>query len=73
MPLLESELVFALCEQFKVEVVIINQSEKPLSRDEEQVEDVLDVVSVFLARLHGVPKWEEHVLLEKLRQAAERL
>jgi putative resolvase len=48
-----SELVFALCEVNSVEVVIINPGEQPLSFEEELAQDVLEIITVFSARLYG--------------------
>lgn len=47
-----AELVFALCQTRQVEVVIINQGEK-LSFEEELAQDVLEIITVFSARLYG--------------------
>ena len=49
-----AELVFALCEARQVEVVIINQGEN-LSFEEELAQDVLEIITVFSARLYGSP------------------
>lgn len=47
-----AELVFALCEARNIEVVIINQGEN-LSFEEEPIQDVLEIITVFSARLYG--------------------
>lgn len=47
-----AELIFALCERKNVEVVIINQGEN-LSFKEELAQDVLEIITVFSARLYG--------------------
>ena len=47
-----AELVFALCEARNVEIVIINQGEN-LSFEEELAQDVLEIITVFSARLYG--------------------
>nr|WP_290003820.1 IS607 family transposase [Moraxella atlantae] len=47
-----AELIFALCEARNVEIVIINQSENP-SFEEELAQDVLEIITVFSARLYG--------------------
>ena len=46
-----SEIVFALCEEFNVEVTVINQREKPLRFEEELAGDVLKIITVFSAWL----------------------
>ncbi|MDA8345106.1 MAG: IS607 family transposase [Thermaerobacter sp.] len=67
-----SELVFALCEQFGTEVVIINASEEA-SFEEELVQDVLEIITVFSARLYGSRSHKNRQLLEALRAAADDL
>ncbi len=47
-----AELVFALCEAKNIEVVIINKGEQP-SFEEELASDVLEIITVFSARLYG--------------------
>jgi len=47
-----SELIFALCEIFSCEVVIINRSEDS-TFEEDLAHDVLEIISVFSARLYG--------------------
>ena len=47
-----SELVFALCEQQGIEIVIIHQGEQP-SFEEELAQDVLEIITVFSARMYG--------------------
>ncbi len=68
-----SELVFALCEEFGVEVVIINQSDRPLSFEEELVPDVLEIIAVFSARLYGSRSHKNRKLVKTLREAAQEL
>lgn len=68
-----SELVFTLCEVYGAEVVIINQGEQPLSIEEELAQDVLEIITVFSARLYGSRSPKNRKLVESLREAAERL
>lgn len=68
-----SEIVFALCEEFNVEVTIINQSEKPIRLEEELAGDVLEIITVFSARLYGSGSHKNRKLVEKLQEAAEEL
>ena len=68
-----SELVFSLCEAYSIEVVIINQSEQPLSFEEELAQDVLEIITVFSARLYGSRSHKNRKLVETLRAAAEEL
>ena len=68
-----SELIFSLCEAFGTEVVIINQGEQPLSFEEELAQDVLEIITVFSARLYGSRSHKNRKLVEALREAAEQL
>ncbi len=47
-----AELVLAICEAKPVEVVILNQGEDT-TFEEESAQDVLEIITVFLARLYG--------------------
>ena len=68
-----SDLIFSLCEAFTTEVVIINQGEQPLNSEEELVQDVLEIITVFSARLYGSRSHKNRKLVETLREAAEQL
>ncbi len=63
--------MFALCAEFGVEVVIINQSEQPIGFEEELTKDVLEITTVFSVRLYGSRSHKNKQLVEKLRQATE--
>lgn len=67
-----SELVFSLCEAFGTEVVIINQGE-PVSFEEELTQDVLEIITVFSARLYGSRSHKTQKLTDALREAAKDL
>jgi predicted site-specific integrase-resolvase len=58
-----AELVFALCEARKVEVVIINQGDD-ISFEEELAKDVLEIITVFSARLYGARSHKNKKLVE---------
>jgi excisionase family DNA binding protein len=64
-----ADLVFSLCEQFGTEIVIINLSEE-VSFEDELVNDVLEIITVFSARLYGSRSRKNKKLLEQLREAA---
>ena len=68
-----SEIIFSICEIYNVEVVIINQSERPMSFEEELVQDVLEIITVFSARLYGSRSHKNKKLVDALREAAEEL
>ena len=63
-----AELVFSLCELKGVEVVIINQGEEG-SFEEELAKDVLEIITVFSARLYGARSKRNQKLLEGLKDA----
>lgn len=68
-----SEIIFSLCETFKTEVVLINPGEQPLSVEEELAQDVLEIITVFSARLYGSRSHKNQKLVETLREVAEQL
>ncbi len=45
-----AELIFSLCEQLSVEVVIINNHDVSATPEQELVQDVLEVITVFSAQ-----------------------
>lgn len=67
-----SEIIFSLCEHFGVEVVIINASED-VSFEEELVSDVLEIITVFSARLYGSRSHKNKKVIEKLKEAANEI
>lgn len=67
-----SELIFSLCEQFGIEVVIMNTSEETRFEDD-LVQDVLEIITVFSARLYGARSRKNQKLLQALKQAAENV
>ncbi len=68
-----SELIFTLCEMFNVEVVIMNQGDQVLSFEEELAQEVLEIITVFSARLYGSRSHKNRKLMESLRETAEQL
>jgi putative resolvase len=65
-----AELVFTLCEARQVEVVIINQGEE-VSYEEELAQDVLEIITVFSARLYGSRSHKNSKLVKAARVLAE--
>lgn len=61
-----AELVFALCEKQGVEVVVIHQTEPP-SFEDELSQDMLEIVTVFSARLYGSRSHKSRKLIEVLK------
>ena len=67
-----SELVFALCQQFGTEVVIINRSEDS-SDEEDLARDDLEIITVFSARLYGSRSHQNQQWVKRLRETAEEI
>jgi predicted site-specific integrase-resolvase len=67
-----AELIFSLCEQFGTEVVILNSSEDS-SFEDDLVQDVLEIITVFSARLYGARSRKNKKLVEALRNAASEI
>ncbi len=67
-----SELIFALCEHFGVEITIINRSEDS-TFEEDLATDVLEIITVFSARLYGSRSHKNKKILEELRNVAQNL
>jgi putative resolvase len=58
-----AELIFALCQARHIEVIIINQGED-VSFEEELAKDVLEIITVFSARLYGARSHKNKKLVE---------
>lgn len=63
-----AELVFTLCEAKSVEIVILNKGEN-LSFEEELAQDVLEVITVFSARLYGSRSKKNQKLIQAVKGA----
>ena len=63
-----AELVFAICEAKGVEVVILNQREDT-TFEEDLAKDVLEIITVFSARLYGSRSRRNQKLLDGVRKA----
>jgi predicted site-specific integrase-resolvase len=61
-----AELIFALCQAREVEIVIINQGEE-VSFEEELARGVLEIITVFSARLYGARSHKNKKLVEAAR------
>jgi putative resolvase len=45
-----AELVFAMCEEFETEVVIVNKTSEEVTFEQELVEDMIELITVFSTR-----------------------
>ncbi|MCL2935599.1 MAG: IS607 family transposase [Trichodesmium sp. MAG_R02] len=69
---LGSDLIFSLCEQFGVEVVIINNSENSIV-EEDLATDLLEIITVFSARLYGSRNDKNKEIVQELKNVASKL
>ena len=66
-----AELIFSICEMKSIEIVIINQGAEP-SFEEELAQDVLEIITVFSARLYGSRSRKNKKLMDNLKEAVEQ-
>ena len=67
-----SELVFAICEIFGIEVVIINKSADS-SYEEDLTSDVLEIITVFSARLYGSRSHKNKNIMKELKAVSDKI
>jgi putative resolvase len=67
-----SELIFTLCEIFGIEVIIINRSEDS-TYEEDLAADVIEIITVFSARLYGSRSHKNKQIVKQLQQVADEL
>lgn len=65
-----AELVFAICEAKRVEVVILNQGEDT-TFEEDLAKDVLEIITEFSARLYGSRSRKNQRLLDDVKKTVE--
>ena len=65
-----AELVFAICEAKGVEVVVLNRGDDT-SFEEDLAKDVLEIITVFSARLYGSRSRKNQRLIDTVKKAAE--
>lgn len=65
------ELVFAMCEEFETQVVIINKSHEELSFEQELVTDMIELITVFSARLYGSRSRKNQKLIDNMIKAVQ--
>ncbi|EOV9353859.1 IS607 family transposase [Campylobacter coli] len=63
-----AELVFAICEAKEVEVIIINKGDENIKFEEELAKDVLEIITVFSARLYGSRSKKNKKLLDSMQE-----
>ena len=62
-----SEIIFEICKWHNVEVIVISEDESK-SYEEELVEDVLSIITVFSAKLYGSRSHKNKSILEKNKE-----
>ena len=67
-----AELIFSICEAKNVEVIIINQGDEAPSFEEELAKDVLEIITVFSAKLYGSRSEKNKKLINDLEKVVER-
>ncbi|MDR3550278.1 MAG: IS607 family transposase [Candidatus Babeliales bacterium] len=65
-----AELIFSICEIKEVEVVILNKG-ADLSFEEDLAKDVLEIITVFSARLYGSRSGKNKKLIEDMKRAVK--
>ena len=65
-----AELIFSICEANEVEVVIINKGETT-SFEEDLAKDVLEIITIFSARLYASRSKKNQKLIEGLKKAVD--
>ena len=65
-----AELVFAICEAKEVEVIIMNKGEDS-TFEEDLAKDVLEIITVFSARLYGSRSKKNKKLIENMQKAVD--
>jgi putative resolvase len=65
-----SELIFAICEYHDVEVVILNKREDA-TFEEDLASDVLEIITVFSARLYGSRSNKNKKLMQNLAESVQ--
>ena len=66
-----AELIFSICEAKGIEVVIINKGEDQASFEEDLAKDVLEIITVFSARLYGSRSGKNRKIIEKLQESVK--
>ena len=67
-----AELVFSLCSMTSCEIVVINAAEES-SFEEDLTRDVLEIITVFSARLYGARSHRNKKIMQKLKEVADEV
>jgi len=70
---LGGELVFAMCAEFETEVIILNKSNEEVTFEQELVQDMIELITVFSARLYGSRSQKNKKLIEGMAQVVKEV
>ena len=70
---LGGELVFAMCAEFETEVIILNKSNEEVTFEQELVQDMMELITVFSARLYGSRSQKNQKLIEGMAQVVNEV
>ncbi len=70
---LGGELVFAMCAEFETEVIILNKSNEEVTFEQELVQDMMELITVFSARLYGSRSQKNKKLIEGMAQVVKEV
>ena len=65
-----AELIFSICESKNVEVLILNKGEET-TFEEDLPKDILEIMTVFSARLYGSRSHKSKKIIENMKKALE--
>jgi putative resolvase len=68
-----SELVFAMCEEFETEVVIVNKGDTEQTFEQELVTDMIELVTVMSARMYGARSHKNKKLVDGIAKAVDEV
>jgi predicted site-specific integrase-resolvase len=66
-----AELIFSICEAKNVEVQIINQGDSPKTYEEELATDIIEIITVFSARLYGSRSHKNKNIIENIEKSVK--
>jgi predicted site-specific integrase-resolvase len=64
-----AEIIFQICEAFNTQVIIITRNDEKIAFEEELAQDVLEIITVFSAKLYGSHSKKNKIIAEKLKEA----
>ena len=70
---LGGELVFAMCAEFETEVIILNKSNEEVTFEQGLVQDMMELITVFSARLYGSRSQKNQKLIEGMAQVVKEV